>query len=273
MDLLLIILPITFLLTGLVTGLIAGLLGVGGGIIIVPTTYFILQYLGYPISVIMHIAVASSLGIIFFTSISSVRSHIKLKNVDFSIIKKWYLGIITGSILGSFLASLVKGETLVLIFITLLLVISLNMFFQKKFIILAKDLPKNIYINFLISNLIGFFSVMMGIGGGSFTVPTLSSFSKPIHKAVGSSALIGFFIAVPGVIIFTISGSQSEGLPPYSLGYVNLMIVFLVSSTSIFTANIGAKLSSKIKTDTLKKIFAVFLFFTCISLIIEHFII
>ena len=69
-----------FLLTGLVSGFIAGLLGVGGGIIIVPVTYFILLNLGYSSEIVMHVAVASSLGVICFTSISSIRSHVKLKN-------------------------------------------------------------------------------------------------------------------------------------------------------------------------------------------------
>ena len=112
----------------------------------------------------------------------------------------------------------------------------------------------------------------MGIGGGSFTVPTLTSFSKPIHKAVGTSAVIGFFIAFPGVLTYGFAGNKIQGLPPHSFGYANLTIIFLVASTSIFTANLGAKLSSRTKTTTLKKIFAVFLFCTCISLIIEHFV-
>ena len=92
---------VTFLLTGLFSGLIAGLLGVGGGIITVPVSYFILLQLGYSIDVVMHVSVASSLGIIVFTSISSIRSHLKLNNVDMNVIQKWFLGIISGSIIGS----------------------------------------------------------------------------------------------------------------------------------------------------------------------------
>ena len=272
MDFLSILLIFFFLLIGLASGFIAGLLGVGGGIIIVPATYFILLYLGYSSSITMHIAIASSLGIIFFTSISSLRSHIKLQNVNFVVIKKWVPGIVIGSIIGSYCASSINGETLVLIFVSLLFFVSINMFFQKKFIVIREAFPKNFVINFTISNIIGFLSVLIGIGGGSFSVPTLSSFSIPLHKAVGTSSVIGFFIALSGVIIFCITGTGIEGLPPFSLGYANLLIIFLVSCTSIFTANIGAKLSLKTKTSTLKKIFAVFLFCTCISLIIEHFI-
>ncbi len=221
----------------------------------------------------MHVAIASSLCIIIFTSISSIRSHIKLNNVDKEVVKKWYLGIISGSLIGSVLANSIKGEILVIIFVTLAFLISLNMFFQEKIITVKADIPKTFFYNYSISGLIGFLSVIIGIGGGSFSVPTLSLFSKKMHRAVGTSAVLGFFISFPGTISYIFLGLNVDNLPPYSLGYVNLLIVAIVISTSIFTANIGAKLSSKIKTKNLKKIFAIFLLFTCVSLVIEHFII
>ena len=118
------ILIIIFLLTGLLSGFLAGLLGVGGGIIIVPTTYFVLLNLGYSIDNAMHVAIASSLGIICFTSISSIRSHTSLGNVDTIIVRKWVLGIIIGSLLGSYLASNISGEILVIIFVILAIAIA-----------------------------------------------------------------------------------------------------------------------------------------------------
>ena len=221
----------------------------------------------------MHVSVASSLGIIVFTSISSILSHLKLKNVDLKIIYKWFIGIVFGSIVGSFLASRINGEVLVLIFISLAFLISLNMFFQKNINTIGKNFPQSFTINFFISFSIGLFSSLIGIGGGSFSVPALTIFSKKMHQAVGTSAVLGFFIALPGAISYILLGQNVQDLPPYSIGYVNILIVVLVISTSIFTANIGAKLSSKIKRNTLKKIFAIFLLFTCASLVIEHFII
>ena len=267
------ILIITFLLTGILSGLLAGLLGVGGGIIIVPVSYFVLIKLGYSINIVMHVSVASSLTIILFTSISSILSHAKLKNIDIKVIKKWFLGIMTGSLIGSFLASKIQGEILVLIFAILAFLISLNMLFQKKIKVIGEDIPTSYLNNFLLSGCIGFLSVLIGIGGGSFSVPILSVFSKKMHQAVGTSAVLGFFIALPGTISYIFLGLNIEDLPPYSLGYVNILIVTFVVSTSIFSANIGAKISSKIHKNNLKKIFAIFLLFTCASLVIEHFII
>ena len=264
---------IIFLLTGVISGFIAGLLGVGGGIIIVPISYFILLYLDYSAVYAMHVAIASSLGIICFTSISSIRSHLKLGNVNKSILKRWVPGIVLGSILGSYCASIISGKILVNIFIFLAFLIALNMAFQRDPIILSKDLPRSKLINLILSSLIGFLSVLIGIGGGSFSVPSLTMFSKKIHEAVGTSATLGFFIAFPGVIILMVSGSSINDLPPFSIGYLNLGIVLLVSSTSIFSANIGAKVSVSINKVTLRRIFSIFLLLTCLSLIMEHYII
>ncbi len=262
-----------FLLTGLASGFVAGLLGVGGGIIIVPVTYFILLQLGYTSEVVMHLAVASSLGVICFTSISSIKSHLKLKNTNLHIVKKWSMGIVLGSILGAISASYISGENLVIIFVILVFLISINMLFQQKPFILNTDLPSSKMINFSISLIIGFFSALIGIGGGSFSVPTLSMFSKKIHEAVGTSAVFGFLIAFPGAIIFAIIGLEKEGLPLYSIGYVNILIVLTISITSVLTAGYGARVSTNIDKILLRKIFAIFLLLTCASLIIEHFII
>ena len=131
---------IIFLLTGLVSGFLAGLLGVGGGIIIVPVTYFVLLQLEYSQDIVMHVAIASSLGVICFTSISSIRSHLKLKNTNLNIVKKWGIGIVVGSILGSLSASSISGENLVIIFVILAFLISMNMLFQQKPLIIGSDI-------------------------------------------------------------------------------------------------------------------------------------
>ena len=137
------ILIITFLSTGLLSGLLAGLLGVGGGIIIVPVSYFVLISLGYSSDVAMHVSIASSIAIILFTSVSSIRSHLKFNNVDKEVVKKWFPGIMLGSLLGSILASKINGEFLIIIFVSLAFLISMNMFFQQKIKTIREDIPKS----------------------------------------------------------------------------------------------------------------------------------
>ena len=247
---------ILFLIIGILSGLLAGLLGIGGGVIIIPAVFYALNFYDFSIEIIMRVAIASSLGV----------------NIDLDIIRKWFGGIIVGSISGVIFANSVDGNILVIIFVIIASIVAINMILNKN-IVLANELPQSFILNNIISFLIGCFSALIGIGGGSFTVPTLSLFSKKMHKAVGTSAAFGFFIALPGAITYIILGWDVENLPPYSFGYVNLLIVLLVVSASVFTANFGAKLSTKIQTKTLKKIFAVFLLCICISLIIEHFVI
>ena len=119
--------------------------------------------------------------------------------------------------------------------------------------------------------MIGCFSVLIGIGGGSFSVPTLTAFGKNIHRAVGTSASIGFLIALPGFITYASTGWIIEGLPKYSFGYVSLPIVLSVASVSVLTAPLGAKLSSKVNKNTFRKIFAIFLLLVCVSLVTNQF--
>jgi len=268
-ELLRFIIPI--LITGIFSGLLAGLLGVGGGIIIIPVVFYILKNFNYSTDIIMRVAIASSLAVIFFTSISSMYSHYKLNNIDILIIKKWFSGVIAGSICGALFASFINGNMLVIFFVIIASFIAINMLLNIN-IVISKDLPKNFLLNNIISFLIGYFSVLIGIGGGSFTVPILSAFGKNIHRAVGTSACIGFFIALPGFITYILTGWLVADIPNYSIGYVNLPIVLSVASISILTAPLGAKLSSRINKRILKFFFAVFLLIICINLIIENFL-
>ena len=267
-DLLIFLIPL--LITGLISGLLAGLLGVGGGIIIIPVVFYILNFYGFSKDIIMHVAIASSLGVIFITSLSSMYAHYKLKNIEVDVIKKWFTGIILGSIFGAFFASSMNGNVLVIIFGIIASTVAISMFLNIK-IVLAKDVPHNFFLNNIIGLFIGYFSVLIGIGGGSFSVPTLIAFGKNIHRAVGTSASIGLLIAFPGFITYAFRGWMIEELPRYSIGYVNLPIVLAVASVSVLTAPLGAKLSNKANKKSLKKIFAIFLLLICVSLVIDQF--
>ena len=260
----------TLLITGTFSGLIAGLLGIGGGIVVIPVIFYILNFYNFSREIIMHVAIASSIGVIFVTSFSSTLAHYKLNNIDFEIIKKWLVGIILGSIFGAIFASSIKTNILIMIFVIITTVVASSMFFNRN-ISISNKIPKSLFLNNIISFLIGSLSVLMGIGGGSFSVPTLSAFGKNIQIAVGTSACLGFFIALPGFITYVLSGIFVENLPRFSLGYVNLPIVLTVACASVLTAPIGAKISIKVKKSLLRKFFAFFLLLICISLVIDQY--
>ncbi|WP_289032384.1 sulfite exporter TauE/SafE family protein [uncultured Roseibium sp.] len=256
------------LATGVVAGIIAGLLGVGGGIVIVPVLYYMFSGLGIDQDVLMHLAVGTSLATILATGTSSACAHWKRGSVDMDLLKSWWWAIALGVIGGATLAGNLSGGALTLIFGVVALVVSANMLLRKEGSAIAEKLPGSPFKE-LMGLLIGGISVMMGIGGGTLGVPTLTLFSYPIRKAVGTAAAIGLIIAVPGTLMSIYFGWEAEGRPPFSLGYVNLIGFFLIIPASTYAAPLGAKIAHTIDPSKLKLIFALFLGFTGLRMIYD----
>ncbi|XYK82394.1 MAG: sulfite exporter TauE/SafE family protein [Labrenzia sp.] len=256
------------LATGLVAGIIAGLLGVGGGIVIVPVLYYMFTALKIDPAILMHVAVGTSLATILATGTSSARAHYSRGSVDMDLLKRWWWAIAIGVISGAMIAGNMSGGALTLVFGVVALLVSANMLLRKEGSALADKLPGS-PIKELLGFLIGGISVMMGIGGGTLGVPTLTLFNYPIRKAVGTAAAIGLIIAVPGTLMSIFFGWGAEGLPPLSLGYVNLIGFFLIIPASTFAAPLGAKIAHAIDPSKLKLIFALFLGFTGLRMIYD----
>ncbi len=249
------------LATGAIAGILAGLLGVGGGIVIVPVLFLLFNALAIPDSVSMHVAVATSLATIIPTSISSVRAHNKRGAVDPALIKLWAPFIFIGAGFGGYISQYIKGDYLTAIFGCIALLVAINMANPKK-LVLAESLPENPVANGMIGGVIGTLSALMGIGGGTLTVPTLTLFSVPVHRAVGTAAAFGFVIAVPAVLGFIHAGWGIEGRPPFSLGYVSIPAALIIFSATILTAPLGARLAHAINPQALRVAFAIFLAIT-----------
>lgn len=257
-------------LTGVIAGVLAGLLGVGGGIVIVPVLFFLFQSFGVETSLAMMVAVGTSLATIIATSISSVRSHHKKGAVDWALLKRWTPGVVVGVVCGTGLAALLRGEILTILFGVLALSVALRMFFSAKDSAVRDGLPGG-PLEFFYAFVTGCLSVMVGIGGGSISVPILSAHNVPMRTAVASAAGIGLVIALPGAIGFMVSGYQTEGLPPFSLGFVNFLGFALIVPLTVLCAPLGAKIAHSVNPALLKKCFAVFLFITSIKMISQSF--
>lgn len=260
------ILAVAMLCTGAIAGVLAGLLGVGGGIVIVPVLFILFDFLDIPTEISMHLAVATSLATIIPTSISSARSHHKRGSIDVDLLKSWAPLIFLGALVGGVLSKYLASNSLTLIFGVIALLVSINMALPKK-IVISDQLPKGILGKGLLPSFIGGFSALMGIGGGTLSVPILSAFSFPIHRAVGTASAFGLVIAIPAVLGFIWSGWSEPLRPPYSLGYVSLPAAILIFSVSVFTAPLGAKLAHSLNPANLKKVFALFLFITSLRML------
>jgi uncharacterized membrane protein YfcA len=255
------VLAVSLVAVGVVAGILAGLLGVGGGIVIVPVLFHVFGLIGIDEDVKMHLAVGTSLATIIPTSISSMRAHMKKGAVDKDLLLSWGPWIAVGVIAGTVLAGSVRGGTLTAVFGTIALIVALHMAFGKESWRVA-DAPPSGPGKGVIASLIGGFSVMMGIGGGTIAVPTLVLFNYPVHKAVGTASAIGLIIGVPGTIGFVLGGLGHDGLPPFSLGYLSLVGFALLTPTTVLFAPYGARIAHAIDRRALRRVFALFLAIT-----------
>jgi uncharacterized protein len=260
-------LPLAFglLATGVIAGLLAGLLGVGGGIVIVPVLFHIFTGLQVDDAIRMHLAVGTSLATIIPTSIRSMRAHARKGAVDYEIMKVWGPPILIGVAIGAWAAAKVDGSVLTAIFATFALLAAFNLAFGKDSWRLGPRLPSP-PVQGLLAGSMGVLSTMMGIGAGTFGVTIMTLYNVAIHRAVGTAAGLGMFIAIPGTIGFLISGMGVEGRPLSSIGYINLIGFALIASATVVSAPWGVKLAHALPKDILKKSFAFFLVLTSLRM-------
>ncbi|OCX60993.1 hypothetical protein BFP70_16140 [Thioclava sp. SK-1] len=251
----LIILFATIAAAGGVAGIISGLLGVGGGIVLVPAFFYVFTALGYQPDQLMQICVATSTGTIIFTSWKSVTSHHKRGAVDIGIIRTWGPFIAIGSVIGVLAATVLRSHELQLVFGIIGVCVGLYMLLGKRSWRLSQTLPGRT-LSGIYGALIGFFSALMGIGGGSFTVPLLTAYSVPPHRAVGTSPGFGLLISIPGFLAFLVTGWNITGKPPLTVGYVNLPAVALIMVTASLTVPLGVRLAHRLSPGHLRLVFA-----------------
>ncbi len=264
-TLLLIQMLLVLLSIGAFAGVLAGLLGVGGGIVLVPAFFYAFQTLGYDGPQLMQMCLATSLATIIVTSVRSVHSHNKKGAVDWEILRGWAPGIAVGAVLGMLVVSQLRSTTLQAIFGILALIVGLYMSFGRSEWRLGLMMPKG-PLRLVLSPLVGFMSVLMGIGGGSFGVPLMSLFNTPIHRAVATAAGFGVVIAVPAVIGFLLVDMQMD-VPPLTIGAVNLIAFFVIIAMTLLTAPLGVKLAHSMDAKPLKRVFGVFLILVALNML------
>ena len=252
---------LAYLVTGAFAGIIAGLLGVGGGLLIVPVLAFLFSRAGFDAGVLMHLAVGTSLATIVFTSLSSVRAHHRHGAVRWPVFWQLTPGIIVGALLGAWLAGFFATDGLRLFFALFEIGVALQLAFGMK--PRAHAAPGaaagSAWEHGLAGTVIGAVSALVGIGGGTLSVPWLVWRGTPMRNAVATSAACGLPIAVAGAAGFVMRGWQLPGLPPYSAGFVHLPALLGIAATSILFAPLGARLAHRLPVPVLKRLFAIFL--------------
>ncbi|MDQ2066635.1 sulfite exporter TauE/SafE family protein [Xinfangfangia sp. CPCC 101601] len=245
-------------------GVIGGLLGVGGGIVLVPAFFYAFQSLGYGGAQLMQICVATSLATIVITSLRSLSAHNKKGAVEWSVLKTWGPWLVIASALGVFVAAKVSSLALQAVFGAMAGLAGLWMAFGRDSARLADQMPDE-PVRGLLASGVGFFSAMMGIGGGTFGVPLMTLFAMPIHRAVATASGFGVLIAVPAVLGFLLLPVAEA--PPYSIGAVNLPAFLVVIGTTLLTTPWGVKLAHSMNPKPLKRAFALFLTLVALNML------
>jgi uncharacterized membrane protein YfcA len=244
---------ILYILTGTVSGFLAGLLGIGGGLIIVPALVYALPHAGYGPEVLMQTAIGSSLAVIVFTAISSIRAHHRAGYVEWPVVRAIAPGVCAGALAGAALAGNLPGHTLRVIYLVFLLAAATQMLLERR----PAGGAEPGRLGFAAAGLvIGVFSSLVGIGGGTLSTPFLLWCRRSIHAAVASSAAIGLPIALSGSAGFILAGLDRLGLPEGSTGFVAWPAVLTVGGASVLLAPLGAAVSHRVPQRPLKRIFA-----------------
>jgi len=246
------------LAAGLAAGFLAGLLGIGGGGVVVPVLYEAFRALDVDPAVRMHLVLGTSLAIIVPTSLKSFAGHRARGSVDMALLKRVAPFIVGGVVLGTLTAKAASGEVLKWIWVVAATTIALKMALGREDWRLSSHLPASPWPQ-LAALFIGFISTLMSIGGATFVVPLLTLFGKPILEAVSTASGIGPLIAIPGVIGFAWAGWDAGGLPPLSIGFVNLIAAAVVAPLSVWAAPYGVRAAHRLPRRVLELAFAAFL--------------
>ena len=239
---------------GACVGILAGMLGVGGGLIIVPVLAAMLSAQQMPAEIIMHMALGTSLASILLTSISSVYSHHRRGAVSWPDAIRLTPGILIGAWCGGVIADHLSSDILKPVFAIFELCVAAYMLYGHK--VKPHDSSPGITQFALSGGVIGSISSLVGIGGGTMTVPWLMWHGSSIHRAIATSAAVGFPIAVAGALSYLVNGWDHAALPPWTLGYIYLPALVGIVISSVLFAPLGARWAHQLDTVKLKKIFA-----------------
>lgn len=248
---------ILYILLGAVTGFLAGLFGIGGGGIMVPVLTILYLWQGIEPDVVVHMALATSMAAIMVTSLSSLRAHHARKAVLWPVALRLAVGVLVGTYVTASLTWRLSGDLLAVIFTLFMGFVAYRMVSNSEISVRGR-LPGTLGLSAAGAG-IGSLSALVAIGGGSLTVPFLTGCNISIHKAIGTSAAIGFPIALAGTAGYLSSGWGVSGLPAASIGYIYLPAALSISVMSVLTAPLGASVAHSLPVRSLRRLFGLLL--------------
>ena len=255
---------VLLLVIGGFTGVIAGLLGVGGGIVLVPALFYLFGRLGFGGDHLMQVCIGTSAATIVVTSTRSVLLHHRRGAVDWQVLRTWAWFLVLGAVLGVLVAYILKTTALQAVFGVLAMSAGLYMAFGRSDWRLGASMPGQ-PVRGIQATVLGLFSTLRGIGGGTFGVPLMSLYAVPIHRAIATASGFGILISVPSVIGFLLLPVADA--PPYSIGAVNLPAFAVIIPMTLLTTPYGVRLAHALDPKPLKRLFAVFITLVALNML------
>lgn len=257
-----------YVAAGAAIGLLAGMLGIGGGMTLVPILAALFTAQGFAPDHIVHLALATAMASIVFTSASSVREHYRLGGVDVDIVKRMASGMVVGSLMATLASGYISQRHLALAFAVIVYAGATQILLNRK-PVAARPLPGPLPL-FAFGFGIGVVCGLVSAGGAFLTVPLMLWCGVPMRRAIGTAAAIGIPVAMVGTLGYLASGWNITTLPPYAIGFVYTIALAGLVSGSVLTAPYGARLAHRIPVLALKRIFAVLLFVLATKMLVTY---
>jgi uncharacterized protein len=251
-----------FALVGLASGFASGLFGIGGGIVRIPLFVYLLPLFGVAHSVMMHVAVGTSMALVLPSAIASTRKQLALGNLDLSFFRTWAVGILIGTVLLPYAST----ELLQVIFALFMVTVGVYEGFLKDRLVIARAPPQGA-TKLGVASAIGCLAALTGTGGGTLATPILQAFSMRMEAAIATSSATGLVTGVVATIGAVAGGWHALGLPAYSLGYVDLAIFAAMMPTIMIAAPLGVRVGHRLSETWLRRIYTVLLFVIAVDLI------
>ena len=258
---------LAYLILGAIAGIVAGMFGVGGGLLLVPILLFLFDAQHFPAGNAMHMALGTSMATILFTSLSSACKHHQHGAVNWRVVRGITPGILLGTALGTLSAASISSRGLGIFFVLFVYFAAAQILFDVR-PHPSRQLPGMAGMT-LTGILTGWISSLVSIGGGTVVVPFLIWCNVPLRNAIGTSAAIGFPIAVGGTLGYIATGLSLHTLPAPNLGFVYLPAMLWVILATVFTAPLGAMAAHRMKVGLLRKLFAVLLLLLATKLLLK----
>ncbi len=247
--------------------MLGGLLGIGGGLVLVPVLFELMQQLGADEVTAVRSAIATSLATVIVTGLRSSLSHHRRGSLDIKLVAIWAPTMIMGALIGAEFANRIDTTSLITLFAILTVVLAANMAFGRSEWRAGDESPGTMP-RILGGGFVGFISAMLGVGVAGLGVPLMTVFSVPVRNAVAAASLLGAMAAVPATLRFILGGWGSADLAPWSLGYVNMLGFVLIVSMTMITAPLGVSMSHRYSQVILKRVFAIFLAINAVRMLV-----